>query len=57
MPLKHINENFKKESGVILSGEDANKVFSIFGDKKTEEQVNKKRMNLKSIFLYIKKVS
>ncbi len=50
MAVKHINQNAKKESGILLSGVDANKVFSMFADNKTSTYIKEKKSKLQSLF-------
>lgn len=50
MAVKHINQNAKEESGILLSGADANKVFSMFADNKTSSYVKEKKSKLQSLF-------
>jgi hypothetical protein len=39
MAVKHINENAKEESGILLSGSDATKVFSMFSEDKSSNYI------------------
>jgi len=50
MAVKHINQNAKEESGILLSGADANKVFSMFSDTKTGSYIKEKKSKLQSLF-------
>ena len=50
MAVKHINENAKEESGILLSGKDAKKVFSMFSSKRNSSDINNKKSSLKSLF-------
>ncbi|DAB30333.1 MAG TPA: hypothetical protein CFH84_04600 [Sulfurimonas sp. UBA12504] len=47
MAVKHINENAKEESGILLSGADATKVFSMFSDNKSSKCIQEKTDKLK----------
>ncbi|MDQ7059961.1 MAG: hypothetical protein Q9M43_02005 [Sulfurimonas sp.] len=49
MAVKHINENAKQESGILLSGDDATKVFSMFSNEKSSKYIQKKTDKLKSL--------
>jgi hypothetical protein len=49
MAVKHINENAKEESGILLSGDDATKVFSMFSKNKSSLYIKEKTNNLKSL--------
>lgn len=49
MAVKHINENAKEESGILLSGDDATKVFSMFSNEKSSKNIQKKTDKLKSL--------
>ena len=49
MAVKYINPNEKIESGFIVSGEDADKVFSLIFDKK-EEEIKKSKEKQKKLF-------
>ena len=49
MAVKHINENAKEESGVLLSGDDATKVFSMFSNEKSSKYIQEKTDKLKSL--------
>ena len=49
MAVKHINENAKEESGILLSGADATKVFSMFSDNQSHKYIQKKTDKLKSL--------
>jgi hypothetical protein len=49
MAVKHINENAKEESGILLSGSDATKVFSMFAENKSSKYIQDKTQKLKSI--------
>jgi hypothetical protein len=50
MAVKHINQNAKEESGILLSGTDANKVFSMFSDNKSTSYIKEKKSKLQSLF-------
>ncbi|MBA3025722.1 MAG: hypothetical protein FP820_04845 [Sulfurimonas sp.] len=50
MAVKHINERAKEESGILLSGKDAKKVFSMFQNKRNEAYVERKQARLQSLF-------
>ena len=50
MAVRHTNPNAKESSGVILSGRDAEKVFSMFEVKQTKEYTEAKKEKLKSMF-------
>jgi hypothetical protein len=43
MAVRHINPNAKESSGVILSGSDAQKVFSLFEEPQTKEYIEAKK--------------
>ena len=49
MAVKHINENAKEESGILLSGDDATKVFSMFAKNKSSKYIQEKTNKLKSL--------
>jgi len=49
MAVKHINKNAKEESGILLSGSDATKVFSIFNEEKSSKYIQEKTYKLKSL--------
>ncbi|NOQ31204.1 MAG: hypothetical protein GQ570_08790 [Helicobacteraceae bacterium] len=49
MAVKHINENAKEESGILLSGNDATKVFSMFSENKSSKYIQEKTDKLKSL--------
>jgi len=49
MAVKHINEKAKEESGILLSGSDAVKVFSMFSEEKSSSYIQKKTEKLKSL--------
>lgn len=46
MAVRHINPNAKEESGIFVSGKEADKVFSMFFDEKSEEEIKQKKDNL-----------
>jgi len=49
MAVRHINPNSKVQSGVIVSGKDALKVFSLFDDtKRTQDYIETKKRNFQS---------
>lgn len=50
MAVRHINPNAKEESGIFVSGKEAEKVFSMFFDKQDKEEVKRKKENLHSQF-------
>ncbi len=51
MAVRHINPNAKEQSGVILSGEDAKKVFSLFSEEtRTKSYIATKQKNSKARF-------
>jgi len=50
MAVRHINPNAKESSGVILSGSDAQKVFSLFEEPQTKEYIEVKKQKLKLMF-------
>lgn len=50
MAVRHINQNAKEESGILLSGEDAKKVFSMFRQDRKPEDIEKKKQSLQSLF-------
>lgn len=50
MAVRHINENAKEESGILLSGKDAKKVFSMFKDEQSTKYIEKKKTALQSLF-------
>jgi hypothetical protein len=54
MAIKHINQSAKEESGILLSGADANKVFSMFADNKTASYIKEKKTKLQSLFIHNK---
>ena len=45
MVVKHINE--KEESGILPSGSDETKVFSMFSENKSSKYIQEKTENLK----------
>ncbi len=47
MAVTHINKNAKEESGILLSGDDATKVFSMFSDDKSTKYIQEKTDKLK----------
>ena len=47
MAVRHINENAKVESGILLSGSDATKVFSMFTENKSSKYMKNKTKKLK----------
>ena len=49
MAVKHINKNAKEESGILLSGDDAIKVFSMFSENKSSKYIQEKTEKLKSL--------
>ena len=49
MAVKHINKNAKEESGILLSGNDATKVFSMFSENKSSKYIQEKIEKLKSL--------
>lgn len=49
MAVKHINKNAKEESGILLSGNDATKVFSMFRNEKSSKYIQGKTDKLKSL--------
>lgn len=57
MAVKHINASAKEQSGVILSGNEAIKVFSMFETQKSAEQVADKKRKLKEMFKSTKRAS
>ncbi len=48
MAVRHINPNAKEESGIFVSGEDAEKVFSIFFGERNKEEIKRKKERLRS---------
>lgn len=48
MAVRHINPNAKEESGIFVSGEDAEKVFSMFFGKRDKEEIKIKKEKLRS---------
>ncbi len=50
MAVKHINKQAKEESGVLLSGADAKKVFSMFVHDKDTGRNKKKKEKLRTLF-------
>ena len=50
MAVKHINQDAKMQSGILLSGTDAKKVFSMFADNKSASYINEKKRKLLSLF-------
>lgn len=50
MAIKHINQNAKEESGILLSGRDAKKVFAMFANDKPSKQIQRKKEKLESLF-------
>ncbi len=46
MAIKHINPTRKEESGVFVSGVDAEKIYKIFSDKTAQQQNLKKFISL-----------
>ncbi len=57
MAVKHINQNAKEESGILLSGMDAKKVFSMFADDKSSSYITEKKSKLQSLFATNKPVT
>lgn len=57
MSVKHINASAKEQSGVVLSGNEAVKVFSMFETTKTAEQIANKKRKLKEMFKSTKRAS
>jgi len=49
MAVKHINKNAKEESSVLLTGNDAIKVFSMFNENKSSKYIQEKTDKLKSL--------
>jgi len=49
MAVKHINKNAKEESGILLSGNDATKVFAMFSENKSSKYIQEKTDKLKSL--------
>ena len=49
MAVKHINENAKEESGILLSGSDAIKVFLMFSENRSPKYTQEKIQKLKSL--------
>ena len=49
MAVKHINENSKEESGILLSGNDAKKVYSMFSYNQSSKYIKEKEEKLKLI--------
>jgi len=49
MAVRYINENAKEESGILLSGTDATKVFSMFSEDKSSKYIQEKTQKLKSL--------
>jgi len=49
MAVKHINQNAKEESGILPSGSDATKVFSMFSEDKSSKYIQEKTQKLKSL--------
>jgi hypothetical protein len=56
MPV-NLNKNTKKESGILLSGKEAKKVFSMFQNEREHEYVEKKKASLQSLFNTAIKIS
>ena len=50
MAVKHLNKQAKEESGILLSGQDAKKVFSMFQQKREVAYVERKKAELQSLF-------
>ena len=51
MAVRYTNPNAKVTSGVIVSGKEADKVFSIFDEKnRTKEYVEEKLDNMRDMF-------
>lgn len=50
MAVRHINPNAKEESGIFVSGEDAEKVFSMFFGEQNKKEIKRKKENLRSHF-------
>ncbi|MFT5661001.1 MAG: hypothetical protein ACI9TV_001645 [Sulfurimonas sp.] len=57
MAIKHLNVNAKEESGILLSGRDAKKVFSMFQNKRQKAHVEHKQARLQSLFSKAIKIS
>ena len=49
MAVQHINESAKEESGILLSGNDATKVFSMFSENRSSKYIQEKTDKLKSL--------
>ena len=49
MAVRYINKNAKEESGILLSGSDATKVFSMFSEDKSSKYIQEKTQKLKSL--------
>lgn len=50
MAIKHLNPSAKEESGILLSGRDAKKVFSMFQNKREKTHIHSKQASLQSLF-------
>ena len=50
MAVRHINPSAKAQSGVILSGKDAEKVFSMFEKPQSKETIDTKKKKMKAMF-------
>lgn len=57
MAVRHINQNVKEESGIILSGADADKVFSMFSANKTASNIKEKKSKLYALFANNKSIT
>lgn len=57
MPVRHINQNVKEESGILLSGAEANKVFSMFSANKTASYIKDKKSKLHALFVNDKTIT
>ena len=50
MAVKHLNQKAKEESGVVLSGEDARKVFAMFSTTHDSKRIEHKQNRLRKRF-------
>ncbi|MGM0622594.1 MAG: hypothetical protein ACQESH_01100 [Campylobacterota bacterium] len=50
MAVRHSNPSAKAQSGVILSGKDADKVFSMFEKPQSKQTIETKKKNMKAMF-------
>jgi len=49
MAVRYININSKEVSGIIVSGDDAQKVFTLFSEKRDRKRIEKRKSSLNSL--------